>query len=223
MTVVTSPPRSEGVPGFSLRRSTHRTLLLSTLRRTIVLPRDRRRSGRDRVVERPLPRWWPPAGADGPDCGPRHRRRGGRRCRQPLSARRVRLRPTIPSPAHAAPVASSAAGGRRSLDRRLAGSGGQLMTALAATRRKNCPACPGRHAVAKPVSLGPPAVVRLVRALHPWPPTLSSLGKTLAVARAIRRQRCSRQGSRSCDPLTHGRCCDLDISLRRHRSAVVRS
>jgi len=179
LTVVTSPARLEGVPGFSPRRSTHRTLLLSTLHRTIVLPRDRRRSGRDRVVERPLPRRWPPAGAVGPDCGQRHRRHDGRRCRRPLSARRVRLRPTIPSPAHAAPVASSAVGGRRSLDRRLAGSGGQLMTALAATRRKDCPACPGGHAVAKPVPLGPPAVVRLVRALHPWPPTLSLRGMTV--------------------------------------------
>jgi len=171
-TAVTSS-RFGGVPGFSPRRTTPRTLLPSALHTTIVPPRDRHRSGRGPVVGRPLLRRWLPAGADEHDCGRRHRRRVGRRCRRPLSARRARLRPTIPSPAHVAPVASSVGVDRRWPDRRWAGSGGQLMTALAAASGENCPTRPGRHAVTKPVALCPPAVVRLVRALHPWPPTLS--------------------------------------------------
>ncbi len=160
-------------PGFALLHSEPRTLPFSTPHTTIALPRDRHRSGTGQAVAPPWPRWWPPGGDDAPGCGPRRRRHDGPLCRQPVSVRRDRLRSTIPSPAPVAPVASTAGDGRRWLGRRSDGSGGQLMTALATTSGQNRPTRAGRHAVAKPVPFGPPAVVRLVRALHPWPPTLS--------------------------------------------------
>lgn len=167
-----------------------------------MLPRDRRRSGRDRVAARSLPPRWLPVGADGRGCGPRHRRHVGRPCRRPLSARRDRPRSRIPSPVRAAPVVSTVEVGRRWPGPRWAGSGGQLMTALATASGENRPTRPGRHAVAKPVPLGPAAFVGLVRAFHPCPPTLSSCGDEILVARENMRLRVPVQGSRGGDPAT---------------------